>query len=309
MKAHIERNRGVHRSKRGRLAIIVDGSGRQRYDSLVAMNIHIHSTTALGMVAALALMSCAPGQAQLLMNASLHASVVVEMPPPPPPRPAVELQSQTVVEFFGIPLDDAQDLVFVLDVSGSMEETASGRIASLPADKKEAVVEPSAPQSSTPNVPPQSNPPPGAPPLPPRRPSKIEVARGELMAALERLPPQTRLNVIFFSDELIAYAPTMVALQEAERSDWLGFISAARATGGTAMAPALRAAFMLNARRVVVLSDGMGNVDGNDTDVLRDAREAMRGGVRIDTIGIGVGQNRQLLTLLARESGGLYQAF
>lgn len=34
----------------------------------------------------------------------------------------------------------------------------------------------------------------------------------------------------------------------------------------------------------------------------------MRGGVRIDTIGLGATQNGALLETLARESGGLYQA-
>ena len=37
----------------------------------------------------------------------------------------------------------------------------------------------------------------------------------------------------------------------------------------------------------MLLSDGLGNVGGNAQAVLRDAREAMRGGVRIDTIGLG----------------------
>src|SRR5690606_28562784 len=52
-------------------------------------------------------------------------------PAPPPPRPAVPLEQAEVVEFFGIPLDDAQDIVFVLDRSGSMAAPAKGRIARL----------------------------------------------------------------------------------------------------------------------------------------------------------------------------------
>lgn len=282
------------------------------------------------LISLLALVGCGPGQGQLLMNVSLHARVEVELPPPPPPRPAVDLQSETVVEFFGVPLDDAQDVVFVLDVSGSMSSTATGRIASLPADKK-APAQSSASENvtSSQNVNSQNvashnatsqnatsqssaasgNPPPGSVPPPPPTSTKIEVARGELIATLERLAAQTRLNVIFFSDQLLAFSPAMTSLQESERAEWIDFVSQAQAAGGTALVPALRAAFMLNPRRVVLLSDGQGNVGGNDTDALRDSREAMRGGIRIDTIGIGGGHNRQLLTLLAQESGGLYQAF
>jgi hypothetical protein len=58
---------------------------------------------------------------------------------------------------------------------------------------------------------------------------------------------------------------------------------------------------------VVLLSDGLGNVGGSSEDVLRDAREAMRGGVRIDAIGFGAGHDARLLQALASESGGLYQ--
>jgi hypothetical protein len=64
---------------------------------------------------------------------------------------------------------------------------------------------------------------------------------------------------------------------------------------------------LLNARRIVLLSDGLGNVGGGSHAVLRDAREAMRGGVRIDAVGIGRDADANLLQTLANESGGLYQ--
>ena len=67
-------------------------------------------------------------------------------------------------------------------------------------------------------------------------------------------------------------------------------------------------AYIFNAQRVVLLSDGHGNVDGDDYDVMRDTREAIQGGVRVDAVGIGAGQDRALLGAMARESGGLYQA-
>ena len=41
----------------------------------------------------------------------------------------VPIQGAQVVEFFGIPLENAQDVVFVLDCSGSMVEPARGQLA------------------------------------------------------------------------------------------------------------------------------------------------------------------------------------
>jgi hypothetical protein len=42
---------------------------------------------------------------------------------------------------------------------------------------------------------------------------------------------------------------------------------------------------------------------------MRHGREAIRGGVRIDAIGIGPSQDAKLLAALAAETGGLYQRF
>lgn len=185
----------------------------------------------------------------------------------------VPMQGAPVAEFFGIPLDGAQDVVFVLDCSGSMSTTAQGRLAqAAPAQRK------------------------------------IDVAQSELVEALERLPAGTRMNVIFFNSELEAFAPAIVALDDASRDQLIGFVRETAPAGATALAPALRTAFVMNARRVVLLSDGLGNIGGGPEAVLRDAREAMHGGVRIDTIGLGAGQDGPLLQALASESGGLYQA-
>ena len=116
------------------------------------------------------------------------------------------------------------------------------------------------------------------------------------------------MNVLFFNSDVDAYAPAIVALDEASRGSLIGFVEATSAIGSTALAPAMRTAFVMNAQRVVLLSDGLGNVGGGADAVLRDAREAIRGGVRIDTVGLGTGQDAQLLGSLAGDSGGLYQA-
>lgn len=242
---------------------------------------------------------CGPAVLSLRAQASVSARIDVPAPPPPPPKPAVALDSTEVVEFFGVPLDDASDVLFVLDVSGSMDGRASGAIATLPGHPKDAPADP--------NVDPNAVVDPNAPaPPPPGPPSKIEVARAELLVALERLPPETRTNVIFFADGLLAFSDRSVALDGEQRARLMDFVASADANGSTALAPALRAAFLLGTPRVVLLSDGQGNVGGDDYDVLRDAREAMRGGVRIDTIGIG-DHDRELMQALAAESGGLYQ--
>ncbi len=227
---------------------------------------------------------------------------------------AVPVRGAGVAEFFGIPLDGVQDVVFVLDRSGSMGSDAPSTLAPRPAPSPQASSGQTVVQGS-----PEAQPAPAgtqgtqgaqgaAPPAPPIL-RKIDVARDELTAALERLPDGTRLNIILFDVNLEAWAPTLVTISPSSRPSLAAFVSGVRANGGTALVPAMRAAFLMHAQRVVLLSDGLGNEGGRATDALRDAREAMLGGVRIDTIGIGSSQDRSLLAALARESGGVYQSF
>jgi hypothetical protein len=196
----------------------------------------------------------------------------------------VPLQGAPVVEFFGIPLADAREVLFVLDVSGSMSEAATGQLASIPP--------PSTATDAQPHV-----------------ATKMEVAQGELIDAIAKLPPGSRVNILIFSDLVDAYAPTEVVLDETSRADMIAFVRDMRPDAATALQPAMRVAFLMNAPRIVLLSDGLGNIGGGPEDVMRDVSEAMRGGVRIDTIGIGPSQDTKLLASLASDTGGLYQRF
>jgi hypothetical protein len=236
---------------------------------------------------------------------AVRADVRVEAPPPPAHNVIVEIQSAPVPEFFGIPLDNASDVVFVLDVSGSMDNFASGRLSQYSATP--TTPPPPGPVEQQPPPPPDPNAPPPPPPAQ-MAPKKIEVAKAELVDALAKLPLGTRVNVIFFNSDLDALAADVLPLSDQSRDGMIKFVSSVGASGSTALAPAMRAAFLMNAKRIVLLSDGLGNVGGGADSVLRDAREAMHGGVRIDTIGLGAGQDGSLLSSLAGESGGLYQA-
>ena len=135
------------------------------------------------------------------------------------------------------------------------------------------------------------------------------MARYELADALRRLPDGTRINIVYFNSNVEGFAPELISLDPGMRERFVGYVMATAPNGSTALAPAMRAAFLMNAKRVVLLSDGLGNVGGGSREVLRDAREAMQGGVRIDTIGIGRSQDASLMRSLAEESGGLAQLF
>jgi hypothetical protein len=238
------------------------------------------------------------------VNVQVRALPLPPPPPPPAPAPVVEIKNAPVVEFFGIPLEGAADVVFVLDCSESMESLARGRIADI-ALAADPTMPPPAPD---PAVSDPSVAPPAAPAPVHFAPRKIDVAKQELVEALERLPEGTATNVLFFNNDVDGYAPSLVSFQAASRAALIAFVNESVPEGRTALVPAMRAAFLMNARRIVLLSDGIGNVGGGSAVLLDDAREAIRGGVRIDAIGLGADQDVELLSRLAAESGGLYQA-
>lgn len=272
-----------------------------------------------------------PVRTQVRVDAKVRIDANTQIAPA-----VVAMENAPVPEFFGIPIDGAQDVIFVLDVSGSMADPAQGHLAELHTTSPAPPPPPGPPGPPPPPPPPpdpslapptiptpdqvqsQSDPsiPQAAPEQPPpvttstvvtvtRR--KIDVAQDELVELLQRLPEGTRMNVLFFNSAVEGFAANAVALDANTRETMIKFVKMTEPTGATALTPAMRTAFLLNAKRVVLLSDGLGNVGPGDDALVRDAREAIRGGVRIDTIGLGNEQDADLLGTLARESGGLYQ--
>lgn len=227
-------------------------------------------------------------------------------PPPPPPQP---WRPRPV--FYGVPLESAQDVVFVLDRSGSMGEGDGGAptpyfnptavFSFANAIGTRALAAPSSPHAAAAlpiflSAAPASI-------FAPR--TKLETAKFELTTAIAGLPDGTRYSVIFFGDTIASLAPSFVTLNPVSRLGSMAFVQSITPDGSTAAVPALRTAYGLRARRVVFLSDGLANVGGDGQQLLAEARAQMRSGVRFDTVGVGTDQDRPLMATLAAESGGL----
>ena len=205
------------------------------------------------------------------------------------PTPVIRADVNVQISFFGIPLAGAQDVVFVLDRSGSMRGLAAGFAGDDVGMNKAA--------STLIGVGTQIA---GA-----GRNSKMEAAKAELVHTLQMLPDGTRFMIIFFDDELAAFAPTMLTLEPSTRAAAINFVRGIKPGGSTAAVPALRLAYKAGAARVILLSDGLANTGGGANDLLAEARERMQYGVRFDTVGLGIDQDSALLNTLSAESGGL----
>jgi hypothetical protein len=208
------------------------------------------------------------------------------------PTPVIKADVRVEVGFFGVPLAGAQDVVFVLDRSGSMDGVATGFAGEdVGMSKTGAAVAGLAGQLV--NM--------GSHELP----SKMDAAKRELERTLSMLPDGTRFMIIFFDDKLAAFTPAMTVLEPQSRAAAISFVRGIRPGGSTAAVPALRLAYEQGAARVVLLSDGLANTGGDGDELLAEARTQIRRGVRFDTVGIGLDQDSPLMTTLAAESGGI----
>lgn len=210
------------------------------------------------------------------------------------PTPVVRANANVTVtvSFFGIPLAGAQDVVFVLDHSGSMAGVSAGFAGEdVGMSKTGAIL--TGLGASIVNAKTKS------------MPTKMDAAKDELIRTLSAMPDGTRFMIIFFDDDLKAFAPHMLVLDHHTRASAIAFVRGIRPGGSTAAVPALRLAYQAGAARIVLLSDGLANTGGGARTLLYEAREAVRHGVRFDTVGLGIDQDASLLTTLAAESGGI----
>jgi hypothetical protein len=205
------------------------------------------------------------------------------------PTPVVRADVNVTISFFGVPLAGAQDVVFVLDRSGSMHGIAAGFAGEdVGMSKTQTAIVGIAGALAG-----------------PKSHSKMEAAKAELARTLQQMPDGTRFMIIFFDDDLSAFAPHMLVLDHRTRADAINFVRGIKPGGSTAAVPALRLAYKAGAARVILLSDGLANTGGSGDQLLSEARMQMGNGVRFDTVGLGIDQDSSLLNALAAESGGL----
>jgi HEAT repeat protein len=194
-------------------------------------------------------------------------------------RRANELERQTTYvrkesEFFGLRIQSSR-VIFVLDVSGSMNEFSAGRYEGQHGEPR------------------------------------IDVAKRELFKALEQLDPTTLFNVVTFESSVNPWLDQITDASPAHVAEAKDFVEELGALGGTNLYGALRVAFAdPDVDTIYVLSDGEPSVgDVVDPQGIRERVQGWneRRGVRVNTIAVG-GRFR-ILEWLAQDTGGVYLEF
>ena len=137
--------------------------------------------------------------------------------------------------------------------------------------------------------------------------ASLEQARGALLLALARLPPQDRFNLIWFNNQSGALYPDAQPADYQNIQHAMRFVERLEADGGTEMLPALRRALDARQdpgrlRQVVFLTDGAVEDEAALFEVIR----TRLGDTRLFTVGIGSAPNAYFMRKAARAGRGTF---
>ncbi|MPZ08721.1 MAG: marine proteobacterial sortase target protein [Kiloniellaceae bacterium] len=135
----------------------------------------------------------------------------------------------------------------------------------------------------------------------------LDQAKAAVIAALKRLRPEDRFNVIQFNSTTHALFPQPVAATVANAAKAWHYVSALEAEGGTEMRPALQLALGAapsesHLQQVVFLTDG---AVGNEDELLREVAGQL-GAQRLFTVGIGSAPNSYFMRKAAEIGRGSF---
>ncbi len=207
------------------------------------------------------------------------------MPAAPVNEDAADGHEKKGVTFYGI-TTFSNRILFVLDISGSMEQTPQ---------KKDEI------GRTVPDGPP-----------------KMDTAKKELIGAIGNLEEDAIFNIIFFNHEVVKWQPRMQEATESKKKRAIKWIEEQKPVGTTNIYDALEAAFAIALQAtgdplvdtIYFLTDGR-PTSGKVRDSKRILHEVLEWNkaarIRIHTVGVG-DHDAELLKALAENTGGTYVA-
>src|SRR6185436_9779039 len=207
---------------------------------------------------------------------------------------------QTSETFYGLKTT-GQKVVFVVDISGSMEGKNEGniqdRVTGMAVQASGSAIGSAIGGSLGSFVGQQTT----------SEVTKLGGAKRELIPAIQGLPDTSSFSIITFGNEVKPWLMGMTGADGKSRNIAAAFVKDLEANGGTPARRALEEAFKYpDATLIFFVSDGQ-PTDSSAADILGRVRElnAQRH-VVVSTVGLGGDQDEKFLTQLAAENGGHY---
>jgi len=226
-------------------------------------------------------------------------------------------------DYYGIKTEDIKNVVFILDISGSMENIAEKNVkgelintaTNYAADKTSSLVSNTiggeagsiAGSLLNKNV--------------KKSVTKLQKARKKLIPAIKGLPETTMFEIIVFENGVKTWRKNLVPATKTNKLEAQAYIEALKAGGGTNIYDAVNKAFELagdgakdstiavNVETIFLLSDGApsaGPVTKPD-DIRKDIKtwnNLQR--IKIHSIGLGDDCDENFMRGLAEDNGGIY---
>ena len=206
---------------------------------------------------------------------------------------------QTSTDYYGIDTT-GQSVLFVVDVSGSMEGKQEGSLQDI-AQAEAANRTGNALQRAVGGrvgrvlggrVKSEAN--------------KLGAAKRELIPALRGLDESTTFNVVTFGGAVESWRSSLVPATSGNRTTGALHVDRLDANGGTPMQAALERAFQFRPQTVFVLTDGQ-PTDASAQAVLETVRRLNgQGATTVHAVGLGPDQDAQFLADLAGQNGGRF---
>ncbi len=136
--------------------------------------------------------------------------------------------------------------------------------------------------------------------------TKLATARRELMPAIRGLDEKTKFTVLTFSSSINYWDKNVLAATDMTKNKAIFFVDNLKSGGGTSALAGLKAA--LNVRGVDViffLSDGQPS-DASSDKILKEIKSLNNGRVIIHSVGLGDDKDEDFMKALADENNGVY---
>lgn len=139
---------------------------------------------------------------------------------------------------------------------------------------------------------------------PDHTPTKLDVARAELVKVLGSLPADVSVNVVAFSSSVTRLWQNPRVMDAAGLSEAIRWVAGLQPRDETEPVAALEAAASMQPEQIVLLSDGRPTDRDTIAHALLGLAEGVSSRMRLDVVGIGPDQDRTFLAALAARGRG-----
>lgn len=199
-------------------------------------------------------------------------------------------------KIYGLDVTQFDNLVFVVDFSGSMEEQTGGMTERTIAQEAESQLGGLIGGRAGGKLEDEMA----------KRRKKVEEAKREVAGAIEGLHDEQHFGIVYFEDTPHLWKDELVLADEEMRETAAKFVKKVEGGGGTGIKQAVELAFTLQPETVVLVTDGEPTDAAPEEILQRLAELNPDGAVIVHSVGVGDDHDRDFMRAVAERNGGEY---